>query len=463
MSKGAVVIDIGREAVTGAVFPHGSAEPGATASEPIGELGRPGAVRAVLEGLAGGGTAPPSTRADLAHAFAHHELFVSIHASELGLRVLKVPFQDRKKINATLPLELSGSLPYDIKDAFVEGLPAGGGHALAIAVERRVVGEALAIFESLGLDPAWMGPGFLEVPALVKGVCKTDGVTTYIADDFMVVGMDGKPAFALALQGAESAALAGLYMRGEDIHTGSVYASGAATAPIVEALGTGIRPQELKLTGGLGPEYTVAMAVGASVAAGHIKTAVNFRRGEYEYTRGRLLTRKRLARTGVLAAILLCLIFADVYIRYRALSVELASYRSAIADSYSALFPTERAGLADPVYSLRIKLKQTEREAGIVSGGVSPLDVLSGMAEAAASEAGLNVRITELKVTGSRAVAKGEAASFNAANSFKDKLSALPPFASVSISDLKSKPAAPGKTGERGASFSMTIDLKEAG
>jgi len=93
----------------------------------------------------------------------------------------------------------------------------------------------------------------------------------------------------------------------------------------------------------------------------------------------------------------------------------------------------------DELYQLSAKMKEVERETAIVQSGPGVLELMQDLADAANKEPGLSIRLTELTVADGKIKAAGEAASFDAANRFKNLLTGLGHFKSVQISDLKSQ------------------------
>jgi hypothetical protein len=111
----------------------------------------PGALAAVLRGLAG-------PRRPLA--------FAALPAAAVAHRRLVLPFRDRRRLAATVPLELLGQLPADVESPVVAFVPlgdtAGGGTAVLAAAARGAARDAA----TAPLDAAGLAPGRLDVAPL---------------------------------------------------------------------------------------------------------------------------------------------------------------------------------------------------------------------------------------------------------------------------------------------------------
>ena len=102
MTKPALLFDIGEGAVAAALSVAGHDAPVDFVSEPITpEGGLKAALKGVLAALAAKGTVA---------ATDVEEVYVSIHPGYMHLRVLEVPFRERRKVREVLAFELAGTL-----------------------------------------------------------------------------------------------------------------------------------------------------------------------------------------------------------------------------------------------------------------------------------------------------------------------------------------------------------------
>jgi hypothetical protein len=177
---------------------------------------------------------------------------------------------------------------------------------------------------------------------------------------------------------------------------------------------------------------------------------INLRKGDLEYTRERVRARAKLRFTVALAVVILGLFAGDVYLRYMKKSGELSAYTDSLKSSYLELFPNESGkDVVDELYVLKAKLKRLDGESSLVGGGLSTLDLLGLLTKAGAAP-GAGITIHEASIGDGRIKARGTAASFEAANSYKEALATLGAFRDVQVTDVKSKAGS-------GVVFSLTI------
>ncbi|MDO8426279.1 MAG: type II secretion system protein GspL [Deltaproteobacteria bacterium] len=377
------------------------------------------------------------------------KILLSLPASELSVRVIGLPFEDRKKIKDILPFELSGLLHLDIEELTVDGMPLGGGKVLAVAVEKKALREYLAIMDGLGADPFWAGSALFAVPVLLDELYGGKGVKAFISKDSLIVAEDGKMKFFKPVKRFEGVKLGLAYLGAEDIRVQEAYISGWDIKELKALMPEAGKVEGLDLRG-YPEEGSTILALSLQLKKGLLAGNINLRSGEFEYTKERLRGRKSLRLTAIAAGVIIMILAGDLYIRYLGLSAELLSYREALRASYTQLFPGEKA-TGDEEYQLEAKLSALSKEEAVIGGGVSPLKVMESFSKAAA--AGNRIILSEIFIGEGRVKAKGEADSFEGANRFREALSKDPLLKDVSLSDVKSKAGG-------GAFFSVSAGLK---
>lgn len=462
MAKPALLLDIGEGAVAAALSVAGLSSPVDFATEPItADGGLKAALKGVLAALTAEGTV---AAADV------EDVYVSIHPGYMHLRVVEVPFRERRKVREVLAFELAGTLSVDVADSIIDSVPLGptgpearggegGGHkTLAVAIEKSFMRELFAIFDSLGLDPVWVGPALFMAPGFMESLYgEGEGVQAFVTGDFISVTSGSTPTLFNYFKGTEGLALSLAYLKAEGGEGGGTIdkvRSVGFDAAVLAALLPASEVEEVTLPGGLpagGGGGAAISVLWFGVTSGAVKDAINLRTGEFAYTREALRVRGRLALAAALVALLLLILSGDFYVRYRALAGVLASYGEAIEASYLGLFPGESTG-GDPLYALEIKSKELEGEASLVMGGINPLEVMKTLAAVSETDPGLGIRLTELRMAGGKVNAKGRAASFDAANRFRDLLAGHGAFTGVTLSDVK-------KSGAAAAAFRLTIEV----
>jgi type II secretory pathway component PulL len=441
MSRPVLIIEAGRSLVKAGVFSRADDQPLAFVTEPLaGEEDFRAALSRVQAVLRDKGYE------------SFDKVYLGIPPSEISLRVLRLPFDEKKKIDEVLPFELGGTLPMDVEEAVFESIllgdggdEGGGARVLAIAVDKAVLSAYIDALSGVGLDPAWIGSTLFSMPGLLKDIYKTDAVTAYICKDFISVSRSGKPLFFNSIYGVEALKLSLGYLAKEGITIEEAYWEGVPGDKL-KALFPGASVNEaLKLPGEFGNESATVFALAGDIARGLEPGGINLRKGDLEYTRERVRARGKLRLTFALAVIILGLFTGDVYLRYMKKSGELSAYRESLKSSYLELFPNERGKVADELYMLKAKLKRLDDESVLVGRGVSALEVLGLL-----TKAGAGITIHEASIGEGRIKARGTAASFDAANSYKEALGKVSAFRDVQVTDVKSKAGS-------GVVFSLTI------
>jgi type II secretory pathway component PulL len=455
--KAAVFSEAGDNLVTSAYV---RLKPGSRPSEGLREA-LPGLLAALSKaaggagGAGGGGEGGPVEKGkapeeDFGGVFG--DVYLSLPPTELSLRVLTLPFTDRSRIKEVLPFELSGSLPFDVSDAVVDGVLLGDGKVLAVAMEKSVLSGYLDALEGSGLDPAWVGTAFLSMPGYIEDLYKPGGTAAFISRDLLTVGREGKTVFFNSFADPAGLKLSLNYLGAEGINIDKVFFEGVSDKALGQILGPGVTTERLALPGGSEGWLAGAFALMETLRKGKIGETVDLRTGEFEYTKRQALARKRLKLTAILAVFIAALLAGDLYLKYMRHSGELAAYELALRTEYLKLFPAERgkAGSIDGLYLLNAKLKALEGEAKVIGGGVSALKILSRLTDAAGASPEMKITLFEVAVGDGRLNARGEGASFEAANRYKEALSGL--FMDVKLSDVSSKAAG-------GVSFSLTLTI----
>lgn len=435
-----LILDIGKERLWAAVFSSGRPDARGFVSADIGagEGGLKEALSVAITELGG-----------KKGAGAFDRVLVSIPAEELSIRIVEMPFSERKKVLEALPFELAGLLHVEVEEVVTDAVQLGSGSFLAIAIERKLVRGYLDTLKSLGVDPCWMGSALFAVPALCADLYGGEGVKAVLLPGAMAVMEGTSPRLFKATQRLDGVRLGASFLEHEDIFIDEVHYAGWEEAALKEIFENS-KLIHLDLPAGCQPEAAPLYALALVESRGLLSETVNFRQGEFEYTKDRAMFMKGIRTAACLAALLALLGAGDMYVRYLGLSAELDSYRQSLRSSYVELFPGEK-NVSDPVYQLEAKLKALDKEAKAIGMGANTLDALKGIADAAPEGAG--VKITELAIADDgRVVAKGEAPTFEAANGLKESL-AKGPLRDVSLNEAKARP-------EGGASFSINAYLR---
>ena len=387
-------------------------------------------------------------------------VFLGLPGHLASLRVLTLPFTDATKAEEVLPFELGDSLLEDPDDLLFGARPMGGGRTLAVTIEKRVIETTLNSFEELHIVPEWIGLPLLYKERLLLEEHSEPSVAALVDTDSITVLKDGAVChysyingplelkFSLAVLESEGITVEHFYFTDKAAHwsegPGGI---GPLAAERVHSVSCSDDDIDLK---------TIAMLLGERHGPG--KDTMNFRKGEFFDQRIYESARKSLR----VATILICLIAifwgANIYTRLQSSALEIDRVEDSLFSAYGSLFEGETA--VDPLYQMEIKLKELRDEKEFIEGGVDVLASLKGLSrgisDGSARAGKEDVRFFELKMHEQRIVARGETASFDHADRFKDSLLALGDYKDISLTDVKKKSAG-------GVSFSITLTLKGDG
>ncbi len=368
-----------------------------------------------------------------------------VSATSLYVRIMPIPFEDRKKMAEVLPFELGGLLHIDVREAVIDGVNLGDGKALAVALEKAYLRDYLAALKDIDLEPFWAGVPALSMPAFLRG----EGTKAFVNRDSLVVAEGGRLKFFKPFKRLEGVRLASAYLEAESVKIDEAFVADWAVESVAEMLPWTDTVKGIELPGGYPAEGSAILALSLALKSGGIDETINFRKGEFEYTREKTAARKRLKAASAAVLFLALLLVVDIYIKYLGASRELSAYNEAMRESYLGLFPAER-NVVDPLYQLEAKMKALRDEAAVLGGGPSVLDIMNTLASSGGE---LKVRFSELSVTGERVTAKGEAPSFEAAGSLSRRLASEPLFKEARVSDVKARQGG-------GAVFSISATLR---
>lgn len=428
MGKKNLVIDISKETVRAGVFLQGRLEPVAIHSQAVTPEG---GLKHALSLLLGPFAGKKGVK-------GFDKIAVGIPSEDLLIRIVELPFEDRKKILEALPFELAGLLHVEVEGVVADAVALGENKVMAVAIEKRVIREYLDILSALGIDPVWMGPGLFALPVLMNELFGREGCKALLSPGVFAVVKEGMPRLLKHVKRLDNVGLAVAFLDAEGVAVDEMHFSGWENEKeALEEMFHGARMAPLELPGAITPEAAETLALSMLLEKGLAHTIINFRRGEFEYTKDRAAFRRRLKLTAALCASLLLLITGDLYVRYMGLTSELEAYREALRSSYAELFPSEKS-VSDPVYQLEAKLKAIEKESVALGASRRSLDVMKSVAESVPE--GMGVRIEEFEMAGGRITAKGEAANFNAANALKESLQKAGAFKDVTIGETRAKP-----------------------
>lgn len=377
------------------------------------------------------------------------QIFLGLPGTQLSIRVLSLPFSDRKRIDEVLPFEVEEEVFLKKRgDVIIEAVPLGDKRVLAVAVEKGLLRGYLDTFGKYGLEPRWIGSTLFSRGWLLKRFC--DGMDGVLLDEGSITVMvKGEPYLFRPLRKegwVEDIRLTLACLKAEGVDIETFYCMGEG-CNITEVTGPGkdIRPLTL-------PEDYPQEVAGALALAIHLQEdrdgVINFRKWEFAYTKETEAFRRYLIASGILSAIIVALLTVGVYIRYTNLTQRLDYWNITLKQVYQEIFPDDTR-VVDSLYQMEAKLKGLEERASLLEGGVNALDMLKGLVSAKPPD--IKVELYEVRLERDKIIAKGEAPSFEAVHRLREGLATNPGFRDVHLSEVKAKP--------QGAVFNLSITV----
>jgi general secretion pathway protein L len=332
--------------------------------------------------LPDGGTPGERLKAALAQLPRSEDdtIAVALPGAQVASHVVTLPFTDARRIERVLPAEVEGAIPFDLEDVVwdhaVLSQANGRTEVLVGIVKKSALQQALEQLKEAGIDPrvVTFAPLALATPA-ERGMIARDGAVApetgaSPAEAMIDAGPDradfclldaGRPVLARSLSSAGLPAWEAartdpraldrllsplvrdlkmsLRMRGKAGAVGRVLLAGdlSALPGISEKLSAelGVPVSALALAGeaakvadGQGSDY--ALALGLALRAQQPRGRLNFRKGEFAFTKDLSQVRGHLAQLGIAAAVLLVLAIALGIARIASLSKQGRDYDDAL-------------------------------------------------------------------------------------------------------------------------------------
>lgn len=365
-------------------------------------------------------------------------------------RAVSLPFNDLRKVREVLPAHLQGEIALPIEELVLEVMPVGDGQFLALWARKTDISAAVEQFREAGIEPQIVTSlpfALAELPGLPADCAVSDGST-------LARVQGGRLTYFRAFNGAASAPMIAATLSALELSGGALppllCLTGTKAGELADSDALPVPVEVLEVPPELGHLFkndeTFRQLAGfyAVARASQAGALPNFRQGELAWTAGDAKLRKKLIVTGILAAVILVLLFAQKGLQYRAAAADLASLNKSIATMYREIFPA-RAKAVDEISEIKGEIKKL---AGVESSG-GFLDVLKKLAEAKGNT--IN-GLFEAELEGQSLRIKGDARSAQAVNEFKAAL--VPLLATAELGEVKSRPD--GTVG-----FTLTGTLKE--
>jgi hypothetical protein len=458
VKRAILILDIGMDSVGAGIFPHKKTKPLCLLTHPLRRKGVlsekediKNAVSSILAIAKGKGFGE------------FQRVFVSIPAREISIRILSIPFENKKQIEDVLPYELDGLLPYASGEMMISALLLGDNRIFAAALERTRIKQYLELLKELGLDPFWLGSTLFSMGNLLsRGIGENgedSGVSVIVNRDSMLAVVRGMPVFFKPLDTVEEIKIALACLEAEGFKADKFYAPDEMIhelKPLLSEIGDTPHFSPLILRGeeGGGEGYdgdgAGIIALSLQIQKG-LEGTINFRRGELEYTGEKFILKRSLKVAGLILLFIGGLLAGDIYLRYAALDREYGVLKDDLKERYFELFPSE-IKVVDELYQLESRLKIISEDLETIGGGAGVLEIMKGLSQGAAHDGSIKVKLYEINIGDGRAAVRGEVDSFEDANLLKSSLEKNSPFRKILLTDVKSNV-------KGGATFSLSITL----
>ncbi len=359
---------------------------------------------------------------------------LALPPSFLSLRELQLPFKERKKVRAILPLELSGEIAIGDTEIACDAVPLANGNLLAGWVKLSTVKEFIALFSKVGMEPEVITFACLNWHRLIQDI-QSDQMVLFFDKSAMLAVRDGKPVLCRALDLESEPSLFARTIAASEIlledRFSKLYQLGPEGEPSIKDAVlpsiTGII-RDPSFDGDMPTE--LLMSPLATALAFNDKENFNLRHGSIAWTgrASQLLGSFRLPM--VLATIIVLLLFARLGMRYCQLDRELKDINVAISGIYKKAFPGRKKAV-DESAELKAEIKKLD-------GCTHSSQTLLFMNQLSVAMGTGITGITEMEFDGEQFLLKGNGCSSSDITEFVKQLSVKGWI--ISPADLTTRP-----------------------
>jgi type II secretion system protein L len=397
---------------------------------------------------------------------------VSFPADQVYFRNIQVPFKHAKKIRQILPFELEPTMPLPVERLIIDyhkidvENAAENTELIAAAVDTSRLESYLELLSEFDIDPEIVTVG--GYPAAVCLALQTD-----IPENTLLVDVTNDKGTLFGLSSGQlvlvrsvpsgSVAASRLKMLCQNIER-TLYA-------LEEASNYGFKPDKIFLTGpvsaGNGFEAEMAQQLeiptqqtdlinDAAVRISNRPTeswkadqmdnalalalmevsgakGLNFRKGPFAITKRWVEHKKRIIRSGVLAAVVLLLLLTSITIDYYSQKNRLNALNTQIKEIFQSTFPDVKK-VVDPLHQMREKIKAVQR-ASLFPAGAQNNTLMVGVLNEISQRipGGIDVQFTRMVIGDDSVVIAGDTDTFNSVDTMKNRLETAKIFETVTI------------------------------
>ncbi len=399
----------------------------------------------------------------------------SFPANQISYRNIKLPFKEQKKIKQILPYELESTLPFLVDDLIIDynsiklqgrSGPVDSTDVIAAAVKKSALKLYLNTLASFNIKPK-----IVTVGGYPTALCLSSDTT--VPENRLFVDMGNRNCSVF------------IHVAGQ-IYLIRSFPTGAAGSSIAESLcneikrtlydseeifGFNLQPDEIFITGynsdtvnykqdmerilGISAKRTDllshtgftrknsalswkpeqmdnALALALSEIEGF--KVFNFHKGPFAAKNYWVEHKKSLIKTGILAGLVLALIFINIVLKTHSMEKKLAGLNNQITDIFKTTFPDVK-NIVDPIQQMRVKLKEAQKSSmfsGETGKHTYAIDILKDISEFTPRD--IDVNLTNLVVDMESVSIAGDTNRFNSVDDIKRGLEQSDLFNKVTIS-----------------------------
>jgi type II secretory pathway component PulL len=399
----------------------------------------------------------------------------SFPANQISYRNIKLPFKEQKKIKQILPYELESTLPFLVDDLIIDynsiklqgrSDSVDSTDVIAAAVEKPALKLYLNTLASFNIKPK-----IVTVGGDPTALCLSSDTT--VPENRLFVDMGNRNCSVF------------IHVAGQ-IYLIRSFPTGAAILSIAESLcneikrtlydseeifGFNLQPDGIFITGynsdtvnyeqdierilGISAKRTDllshtgfarknpalswkpeqmdnALALALSEIEGF--KVFNFLKGPFAAKNYWVEHKKSLIKTGILAGLVLALIFINIVLETHSMEKKLAGLNNQITDIFKTTFPDVK-NIVDPIQQMRVKLKEAQKSSmfsGETGKHTYAIDILKNISEFTPRD--IDVNLTNLVVDMESVSIAGDTNRFNAVDDIKRGLEQSDLFNKVTIS-----------------------------
>jgi type II secretory pathway component PulL len=398
---------------------------------------------------------------------------VSISADHFSYRMLQIPFKDSKKIKMVLPFELEPTVPYPVDDLIIDFIDLeSAGHndytdVIAVALPASELAPYLGTLGAIKIDPE-----MLTLSGLPTALCLANQADAGKDQLFLKIDKALSTLF-IVINGGIKLIRSFPTPAGDDAKAGLL---GAFVHRTLSAFGeisqSEYQPLDMVVTGsGLNganfdtdvsrfldlpvkrlnfadrlsipiddepskPWDPALMDNALALALMEIEgfRGLNFHKGRFAAKKFILKYKKYLIQTGILAAVVLTLLFFNVIAESYTLNRRINRFNRQITGIFQETFP-EVKRIVDPFQQMQIKVQEVKKNEVFQTAATSQItniDILNHISKSISES--ITVDVTRMVISPGNVLITGTTDTFEAVDDIKSKLEQIDAFKKVTIS-----------------------------